>query len=44
MLDRIRAQARANNVRVTLHAQQEMTEEQVLLDEDLEAVAQGQIL
>ena len=44
MLDKIRAQARATNIRVTQHAQQEMTEEQVSLDEVLEAVSQGNIL
>ena len=44
MLDRIQAQARANNVRVTLHAQQEMVEEQISLDEVLEAISQGHIL
>ena len=44
MLDRIQVQARANNVRVTLHAQQEMVEEQISLGEVLEAVSQGHIL
>ena len=44
MLDIIRALARTNNIRVTQHAQQEMTEEQVSLDEVLEAVSQGSIL
>jgi hypothetical protein len=44
MLDIIRVQARTNNIRVTQHAQQEMTEEQVSLDEVLEAVSQGNIL
>lgn len=33
MLDRIQAQARANNVRVTQHAQQEMVEEDISLEE-----------
>ena len=44
MLDRIRLQARANNVRVTQHAQQEMVAEQISLDEVLEAISQGTIL
>ena len=44
MVDRIRAQARTGNLRVTLHAQQEMTEEQMSLDDVLEAIAQGVVL
>ena len=44
MLDKMRAQARATNIRVTQHAQQEMTEEQVSLDEVQEAVSRGNIL
>lgn len=44
MLDRIQAQARANNVRVTQHAQQEMVEEHISLDEVLEAISEGNIL
>ncbi len=44
MLDIIRAQARTNYKRVTQHAQQEMTEEQVSLDKVLEAVSQGNFL
>ena len=44
MLDTIRAQARTNDVRVTLHAQQEMKEEQVSIDEVLEVVAQGEVV
>ena len=44
MLDRIRAQARADEVRLTQHAQQEMSEEQISLDETLEAILQGQVL
>jgi len=43
-LGRIRAQAEAENIRVTQHAQQEMTEEDISLDEVLEAIATGQIL
>lgn len=38
------AQAAAENIRITLHAQQEMVEEEVTLDEALEAIATGQIL
>ena len=44
MLKRIRVQTAAENVRVTQHAQQEMIEENVLLDEVFEAVEAGQIL
>ena len=44
MLTRIRAQAAAENVRVTQHAQQEMIEENILLDDVFEAVAAGLIL
>ena len=43
-LDRIRSQARASDMRVTQHAQQEMAEEHISLDEILEAVSQGRIL
>lgn len=44
MLERIRAQAAAENIRITQHAQQEMVEEEITLGELLEAVASGQIL
>ena len=44
MLNRIRNQARAGNIRVTLHAQQEMVEEGVSLDDVLEAISHGQVL
>jgi hypothetical protein len=44
VLERIRAQANAENIRVTQHAQQEMAEENITLDEVLEAIATGQIL
>ena len=44
MLKQIRVQAAAENVRVTQHAQQEMIEENILLDEVFEAVDAGQIL
>ncbi len=43
-LERIRAQANAENIRVTQHAQQEMVEEDIPLNEVLEAIATGQIL
>jgi hypothetical protein len=43
-LRRIRIQARAENVRITEHAQQEMVEENIILDEVLEAIGRGQIL
>ena len=44
ILQRIRTQAKEENVRVTQHAQQEMVEEDVTLDEILEAIGTGQIL
>ena len=44
MLDRIQAQARVGDLRVTQHAQQEMTEEQISLDDVLEAISQGIVL
>ena len=44
MLERIRSQAKAENLRITQHAQQEMVEEDITLDEVLEAIAEGQIL
>ena len=44
VLKRIRAQADVENIRVTQHAQQEMAEENIMLDEVLEAIATGQIL
>ena len=44
MLERIQAQALAENVRVTLHAQQEMVAEHISLAEVLEAISQGHIL
>ncbi len=37
-------QAAAENICITLHAQQEIVEEEVTLDEVLEAIATGQIL
>ena len=44
MLDRIQAQARIGDLRVTQHAQREMTEEQISLDDVLEAISQGMVL
>jgi len=44
ILKRIRVQAAAENVRVTQHAEQEMIEEKILLDEVFEAVDTGQVL
>jgi hypothetical protein len=43
-LEQIRAQADIENIRITQHAQQEMAEEDIALDEVLEAIATGQIL
>lgn len=44
MLDRLQSQVRANNVRITQHAQQEMVEERISFNEVLEAISQGTIL
>jgi len=44
ILERIRAQATAEDIRITQHAQQEMAEENVTLDEVLQAIATAQIL
>ncbi len=44
ILERIRAQATAENIRITQHAQQEMAEEIITLDEVLQAIATAQIL
>ncbi len=44
LLERIRVQAGIENIRVTPHAQQEMVEENIILDEVLEAIATGQII
>jgi hypothetical protein len=43
-LEQIRSQADIENIRITQHAQQEMAEEDITLDEVLEAIATGQIL
>jgi len=44
VLERIRAQAATETIRLTQHAQQEMVEENITLDEVLQAIATGQIL
>ena len=44
ILEKIRTQAIAENIRVTQHAQQEMSEENITLDEVLQAIATAQIL
>lgn len=44
VLERIRAQATKENVRVTQHAQQEMVEENITLDEVLQAITTAQII
>ncbi len=44
VLERIRAQADVDNIRITQHAQQEMAEEDITLDEVLEAIVTGQVL
>ena len=43
-IDRIRAQAEEGMLRLTLHAQQEMAEEGISLDEALQAIASGEII
>jgi hypothetical protein len=43
-LIRIQEQAAKQDIRVTQHAQEEMDEEEITLDEVLEAIASGQIL
>ena len=43
-LEKIRTQAELEDVRITQHAQQEMAEENISLDEVLEAIAMGKIL
>ncbi|MFQ6035063.1 MAG: DUF4258 domain-containing protein [Sedimentisphaerales bacterium] len=43
-LEQIRAQADVENIRITQHAQQEMAEEDITVDEVFEAIATGQIL
>ena len=44
VLERIRAQVDIENIRVTQHAQQEMVEEDITLDEVIESIDKGQIL
>jgi hypothetical protein len=44
VLKRIRTQAEAEDLRVTQHAQQEMAEENITLDEVLQAIAAASIL
>lgn len=44
VLEQIRAQAVAENIRITQHAQQEMAEEDISLDEVFEAISSGEIL
>jgi hypothetical protein len=44
VLERIRAQVVAEDIRITQHAQQEMAEEDISLNEVLEAISTGDIL
>lgn len=44
VLKRIRTLADTGNIRITQHAQQEMVEEEILLDDLLEAINVGHIL
>jgi hypothetical protein len=43
-LEQLRRQAAAENLRITQHALQEMVEEEITLDEILEAIANGNAL
>jgi hypothetical protein len=43
-LDRIRTQAKEENIRVTQHAQQEMTEDEFTLDDVVECIETGNII
>ena len=43
-LQRIRAQSAAEEIRITIHAQQEMVDEDISLDQVRQAVANSQIL
>lgn len=44
ILDRIRSQAAAGEIRLTQHAQQEMVEENIKLDNVLDAIGTGKIV
>lgn len=44
IIENIREQARTENIRITQHAQQEMAEEYIRIDEVLEAISSGTIL
>lgn len=44
VLERIHTQAATENIRITQHAQQEMVEKDITLDEVLQALATGQVL
>ena len=44
VLKRIRTLADLENIRITQHAQQEMVEDEIILDDILETIATGQIL
>lgn len=44
LLVKVQAQARGGNLRVTQHAQQEMAEENIVLDDVLETISRGHIL
>lgn len=44
VLERIKSQAKSGGFRVTQHAQQEMVEEEITLDDVVEAIAQAEIL
>lgn len=43
-LQRVRAQAEAEEIRITIHAQQEMVDEDISLDQVRQALANGHIL
>ena len=43
-LERIRTQAETDQIRITIHAQQEMVDEDISLDQVRQAIANGRIL
>ena len=44
ILDTLRSQAKSQQIRVTQHAQEEMTQESILLDQVIQAINTAQIL
>ena len=44
VLQKIRAQAAADKIRITQHGHQEMVQEDIILDEVLQVIAGGEVL